>query len=114
MRELRRFEPPHPPGALRASVLARAREAAASSPAPSRADRIFYSRGWRLAWAAAIAALALVEAVSLRGARWTTSPAIVRESDAAAEALGLAPGVYVGERVVTGDDSTRALTENAL
>jgi len=114
VRDLDRFEPPRVPESLRATVLARARAAASSSPALTRADRIFYSRRWRLGWAAAVAALALVEVLAARGPRWTPSAVVVRESDTAAEALGLAPGIRVGEVVVTGDDSARALTEDAL
>ena len=107
MNELLRFEPPRAGQALRGRVLDRATAALASSAAPSRTDRIWYSRRFRLAWAGAIVALALLEAAALRTAsgplRPSPAPPVAGEADAAAVALGLPPGDWIGVRVVTSD-----------
>ena len=100
------FPPPPAPGALRERALAGAREAASKAIRPSRADRIWFSHGWRMAWAGGIAALVLIEAFSANAARSTGRPrspsaGTVRESAVAAEALGLPARGWVGDRVAT-------------
>lgn len=107
---LRRFPPPRAGEDLRERVLAASRDAVARADRPSRADRIWFSASWRLAWAGAIAALALVELISARAAgRAALSGAPpsseVRESALAAEALGLPPEGWIGGRIATGSDS---------
>ena len=106
---LRNFSPPRASEALRARVLSRAREAAAHAVRPSRVDRIWYSKGWRLAWVGALAALILLEALSVRisdsaDRAAASRPVSVPESAAAAEALGLPSHRFLGDRVVASDD----------
>jgi hypothetical protein len=107
---LRRYAPPRASSALRERVLAGAREAVSSSVAISRADRIWFSTGWRFAWVAAIAACALVEASVVRrtaSARGQLRPvsAATREADAAAAAIGIPGAGLIGDRVVTNDET---------
>ncbi len=96
-----RFALPGAPEGLRERVLRHARAAAAVAVPPSPTDRIWYSTGWRLAWAGALAAMVLLEFAVVRSTE-APAPSIahVREADAAAAAVGLPPAGYVGDRVV--------------
>jgi hypothetical protein len=114
-----RFEPPPAREALRLRVIAAARVGLASSRRPSRSDRIWFSRGWRIAWVAALACCALIEVFAARAGsgaaeerRPIAGPAL-RESDAAAAALGLPKRGWVGACVVTGDESAHRAAEEA-
>lgn len=104
------------PEALRARVLARAREAAATASRPSSSDRIWFSRRWRLAWAGAVLVLMVLEALPMgeSDSRGATAQAPLRESVAAARALGLGDDGWIGGHVVTDTDSPRQLVEEAL
>ena len=103
-----RFDPPPAPGGLRERVLAASRPVAAACPAAMRADRIWFSRRWRLAWVATLLAFAALEAVVGRRHagdrdRSPAAPGAAHEADAAAVALGLAPGGWLGARVASGE-----------
>jgi hypothetical protein len=93
---------PRAPEALRRRVIERARDVVPA--APTRADRIWFSRSWRLAWAAALLALVVVEWTVVRV--WTAEPPAAREHEGtrAAAEIGLPGPVLVGARIVTGDE----------
>ena len=103
-----------------ARVMAGARDGVASSRRPSRADRIWFSSGWRLAWAAALASFALIEAFAVSaagdpgGTRRSKRATAVRESAAAAEALGLPDRGWVGASVVTNEGTAHGAMEVPL
>ena len=116
---LRSFAPPRASEALRGRVLAASRVAVALAVRPARTDRIWYSTAWRLAWVGALAALIVLETLSMRGAGGNgrsgrSEPAAIPESAAAAEALGLPGHGWLGQRAVTDDDPGRILAEEAL
>ena len=105
-----RFAPPRAPEALRERVLAASRTVAAACPVATRADRIWFSRGWRLAWLAALVVLVTLEVFVARPAvvipeAELASPAL--EADRVAVALGLPPGGWLGARVVSGEPPDR-------
>ena len=113
---LRAFALPRAPGALRVRVLERALEAARSSPVPSRTDRIWFSRRWRLTWAAALVASVMVDVVASRAggvapARLEDRSAhrgeVEGEGNAAAAEMDLPPRSWPGEEIVTGEPSPR-------
>ena len=116
---VRAFGPPRASDALRARVLARAAEAVASAARPTRADRIWFSRGYRLAWVGALVAMILFETLSSRatgvsGGSGSPAPAAASEGAAAAEAMGLPVDGWIGERVVTSDQSRGDVVTEAL
>ncbi len=116
---LRRFAPPRASIELRERVLAGARDAMTSSVAASRADRIWFSTGWRLAWVATLAACVLVEASLARATRpahahqWPAG-AVTREAAAAAAEIGISGHGLIGDRVVTNDETARDAMEVPL
>jgi anti-sigma-K factor RskA len=104
---LRRFDPPRASSALYQRILAGARDA---TVVVSRSDRLWFSTGWRFAWVATIAACVVVEALAVRatGPRpQPPVPAVTREADAAAAAIGIKGQGLIGDRAVTNDETVR-------
>ena len=109
-----RFAPPRASEALRERVLATSRPVAAACPVATRADRIWFSRGWRLAWVAVLLLLVTLDRVAVRPSavgRGAPSdpPAMGHEADRVAMALGLPRGGWLGARVMSGSAPERDL-----
>jgi len=107
-----RFAPPRASEALRARVLASSRPVAVACPLATRADRIWFSRRWRLSWLAALAVLVALEVLAARPAAILPGAEAVslardHEADGVAVALGLPPGGWLGARVVSGEGPER-------
>jgi hypothetical protein len=105
-RMLRAIELRGAPAALRAGVIDAAR-AVSRTPA-TRADRIWFSRPWRLGFAVALVVLALVEWAAVRrlGADGVPGGLAEHEGAAVAAELGLPGRITIGARVTSGEPST--------
>lgn len=106
--------PPVASAELRERVLDAARASMAGAPRPTRADRIYFSTGWRLAWAGAAAVAVAVEILSSGPRAIAARPVAVPESRAAASELGFTAAGWMGDGVSVSSEPSIATKEIPL
>jgi len=110
---LQDLKPPIAPELLRQRVLTCARDAIASAPRPTVADRVWFSRGWRIAYAGVLVLLVVIELLAAQTQSGAgrpqpgRMPVAITEADTVADAIGLRGPWLIGVRLTNADQLLR-------